>query len=112
MKINFSSKITTIKGLPMKEAVVEDGEKIEKEIELKDICINALLTDVPKPQNAPIESGREKFKKYNLAKKVGDGGEIEISSEEITLLKEQIGNLYPPMVVGSAYEILEGQVKE
>lgn len=103
MKINFDSKLTDLKGNTIKENI--DGKEVEST--LKDPCLNALLADVKKPQNAPIETGRDKFKKYNLAKKISEGGVVDITAEEITLIKEQLGLAYSALVVGMCWDVLE-----
>jgi len=108
MKIDFDSKLIDLKGKVLKDTV--EGKQVE--LTLKDPCLNALLANTTKPQNAPIETGRDKFKKYNLAKKINSGGAVELISEDITLIKEQLGLIYPPLLVGICYDLLENPVAD
>jgi len=55
------------------------------------------------------ESGVDKVKKYELAKKVYIGGEVDLIAEEITLIKERIGDIFAPVIVGQVFDILEGK---
>ena len=101
MKIDFSTKINTIHGTPFQ---VPNGEGGTRDMELKDVCVEALYT--PNPQSP--DSGAEKFRLHQLAVKLHRGGEIEISPEDVALVKDKIGTLYGANVVGPAYEILNG----
>jgi len=102
MKINFDSKIKNLKNENMKLST--DGK--ESDVILKDVSINALLADI-REQGVKPETGREKLKKFKLARKIDAGGEIELTAEEISLIKEKIGKGYSTLVVGRAYELLE-----
>ena len=106
MKINFDSPIVNLNGETMKSLV--DKKKVDSV--LNNICTDALLTSVPTPQNAPVETGRDKFKKFNLAKKIHNGGEVELTAEEVSLIKDQVGLCYNSLMVGLAWDLLEGSV--
>lgn len=96
MKINFNKSIYAING-----EVLKDGDKDAK---LKDLTIAALMFNDEKA------SGNEKFKRWNLAKKIYDAkDEIDVPAEEIALIKDLIGKAFMTSVVGSVYSILEGQ---
>ena len=45
---------------------------------------------------------------YFLAKKVSEGGEIELKSEEISKIKEKIGKYMGALIVGQVWDALEG----
>lgn len=101
MKVDFNSKILNLKGEPVK-----DGKENE-EVILKDICVNSLLFDKPATQGERPQTGKDKLIKYNLAQKIFVGGEVEVTAEEITLMKKAIGELYTTLIVGSAWKLLE-----
>ncbi len=107
MKINFDSEILNLGGKPIQETI--DGKNVNSI--LNGVCVNAIMANIPKPQNAPQETGRDKFKKFNLAKKINVGGIVEVTAEEISLIKEQVGACYGTHVVGPVYELLEGNVQ-
>lgn len=94
MKIDLSTTILDLDKKPIK-----DGEK---DFTLATACCNALLT----PEQGET-SGEEKVKRFRLAEKVYDGGEQELSVDDVALLKKLIGKIYPPLVVGRAFEILD-----
>ena len=103
MKINFNSKILNLKKQPISNLV--DGK--ETELILKDVCVNALLSESPPTQNQPAPTGMQKLKKYKLSQKIFEGGEQEITSDDITLIKECIGQTYNTLIVGDTYNLLE-----
>lgn len=94
MKINFDQQIKDLTGNPIKE----EG----KEVVLKTVCVNALLASNPKKEI----SGQEKLDRYELARKVNDGGEVEITSEEIVKIKESV-DIYPTIIYGEVCNLLE-----
>jgi len=74
---------------------------------LKNILINALITEQP---NSGI-AGNEKFERYNLARTIKQGHDIELTAENIALLKDLVAKNYTPLVVGDVWNILEGKRK-
>ena len=105
MKINFDSEILDLENKPITETV--EGKVVNST--LKKICVNALMANLPTPQNVPQETGMEKFKKFNLSKKIYSGGEVEITAEDITLIKKEVGLCYSAVIVGPVYNLLEGK---
>ena len=94
------------------EIIVKDGKPVMKKsppFTLRTACINVLIMQQKSPQAREKElSAEDKIKRYELAKKIyKSSGLIDLQSEEITLLKELIGKLYPPLTVGQAFEILD-----
>lgn len=97
MKINFDAALLDLKGEEMK-----DGETA---VTLKTVAVNALFA--PFPDEREID-GNEKAKRFNLGLRIDAGGEIEVSAEEISLVKKLIGKAFPVLVVGRAYQLIEG----
>lgn len=98
MKVNFSKPIVNIQ--------TDEPFKTNKgDMLLAHVCVEALLVV---DQNDGKTGGEEKLRRYELAKKVSAGGEINIKPEEATLLKDRIGKTYGPAVVGPAFEALNG----
>jgi len=77
----------------------EQGNVTEATVRV--VLVNAVLSPVQK------ESGMDKMKKYGLAQRIFRDDEIELSAEDIVLLKERIGELYAPLVVGQLFQMLE-----
>jgi hypothetical protein len=44
-----------------------------------------------------------------LAKKIFSDDEVELTVEEVALIKSRVGETFPPLVVGQVYEILENR---
>lgn len=95
-KINFSVVLTRLGGKPLK-----DDE--DKELTLAGAAKQALLVLDDK------QTGEQKYNNYCLATKVADGGEVTLKSEEISTIKEMIGKYMYPVVVGQAWDLLEGK---
>ena len=75
------------------------GEAVDATIKMA--IINAVLSPVER------ELGVEKVKKYELAKKVHISDEVDLNEDEIKLIKDRIGETFPPIVVGQVYELLK-----
>lgn len=120
-KINMNYKFLNFQGnsFPYPTGKTKKSTKAGKQIEeeimedmrLKHICIDALLNPEPTPDGRPINvEGSKKFERWELASKIYTAnGIIELKSEEIAQLKELIGKAYGPIIVGQAWEALEGK---
>ncbi len=97
MKINFLTPILDLKGKP-----IPNGETA---LTLGDVVITAMFATTPDDQSAPAH---KKVKQFKLALLAEAGGEAEISSEDAAFLKERIGKVYNALVVGRAFELIEG----
>ncbi|KKN85538.1 hypothetical protein LCGC14_0278610 [marine sediment metagenome] len=95
-KINFSVVLTKLEGGPLKDDKNED-------LTLASAAKQALLVLDEK------QTGEKKYEHYCLATKVAGGGEVTLKSEEITMIKEVIGKYMYPIVVGQAWDLLEGK---
>lgn len=101
-EIDFSRHITDLDGKDIPSSAAKDA----KPIDLASISGMALLTEPP-AERGQAQSPADKLARFNLALKIHAGGKIDLSSEETTLLKNAIGTVYPPLVVGRAIEILD-----
>jgi hypothetical protein len=95
MKIDFKSKLLSL-GNEIKE---DEGNKV---FTLGSACILALL-------RAPTDEGEVKFKRAKLAERIHVAHQyLDITPEESTVLKEVIGRVFAPHVVGASWDILNG----
>lgn len=102
MKINFDTVLKGLDGAALKFATsVEET----RDMTLKDASISGLTSHVAGDEHT---SGEDKFKRYQLAQKVYAGGEVELTPEESSLIKQRIGKCYGPVVVGPAFVALNG----
>jgi len=97
MLVKVNVPLKTMDGQVMKDNV--DGQAVDATVKMA--IVNAVLSPV---QN---EKGVDKVKKYELAKKVHTSDEVDLNEDEIKLIKERVGETFPPIVVGQIYEILK-----
>ena len=101
MQIKKNVMVKHIDGNPLQK---QDGAG---DLLLKDVMIAALLSVLPADRDM---SGIKKFELGDLAARIyADGDEVEMSVEEVALVKARIGDLYVPAVVRPAWKILEGK---
>ena len=108
MKRNFNTTLKTLDGKPIKEQYVDaDGKTADRDVTLSTVAVNALLAGYEDERNL---AGDDKVKRFKLAQLINDAdGEVEVTAEQVSLLKTLIAKGYTPLVVGQAYEILEGE---
>jgi len=99
VKIDFGQKIKNIDGTIAKEG----GKEEDKDMTLGFICANALLANIPNEN----PSGLDKFKRWELAKKVIGNETVEVTAEDISMMKELVGKAFGVIVVGQTYQMLE-----
>lgn len=98
MKVNINQTLKQADGKSPVE--VEKG----KALTLKDVCINAILTP------AQDDDEKKKWEKYEIFKKLRDGVlEVELMAEEIVVIKKGVARVNPPLIMGQAFEMLEGK---
>ena len=88
------------KALSGENMTQEDGKK---HIMLRDVCVSVLLNFEPQR----VIKGDVKVRRYKLAIKIYEHEEVNISSEDVSLLKELIGENWSPLIVGQAWEALD-----
>lgn len=98
MNVNLLEKIRDINGDPIKKDQSDD-------LILRDLCIEACLA----PVQGEVESPEQKEKNYLLFRRISGVKSIDLSAEEISFLKAKIGKLRPTLIMGQAWELLEGK---
>ena len=104
----------TLDGRNMTVNIMEDekgslgGQKVtKKDLTLREVITNSLLAPPPQGQRDQME-GAEKARRYFLAIEIyTEKNQVELSVDDIKLIKDEIGRVYPPLIVGQAYEILD-----
>jgi len=97
MLVKVNVPLKTLDGQTMRDNV--DGQAVDATVRMA--IVNAVLSPVQK------ESGIEKVKKYELAKKIYASDEVDLNEDEIKLIKDRVGETFPPIVVGQIYELLK-----
>ena len=99
MKFNFSG--ANVINYPVR-APLMDGDK---PVEIKNLCILAMMQGNPQEQ-IPVELKVKKYKLGMLLCNMVDD-QIELSAEEVAMIKQGVGSLWGPMIVGQIHEFLE-----
>lgn len=98
MKFNFAN--AHVINYPVRAPLLDDG----KPVEIKNLCILAMMQGNPQEQ-IPVEL---KVKKYKLGMKLCNSADVvELEAEELAMLKQGVGSMWGPMIVGQIYDFLE-----
>lgn len=102
MKIDFSQQLKDLDG----DVIIDDSKK-DKPITLTlgKIAIGALTASYV---DEPNLSGEDKLTRYQIAMKIKEGGEVDLTIEEISEVKKLIGKYGAVLIVGQAYQMIEG----
>ena len=100
MLLDNTKVLVTLAGEPLKESV--DGEA--KDVTVKTVIVNALLNPMEK------DTGMQKMEKEELARKVYQNDSVDLTIEQVKLIKDRIGEMYAPIVVGQVWRLLENRV--
>ncbi len=97
MKFQGNAVIKDLNGNPVQ---LDENGKVAT---LADIVQMVLLS--PTDENV---SGEDKMKRFKLAMKVSDNVD-EISIEDAALIKQLVGKLPSPLIVGRVYQLMENE---
>ena len=104
MEINLNHAFKNLDGTEIIGPPKKEGEKGEV-FTVKAACENALLFTYKGEEGL---SGPDKAARWYLAMEIyGSNGNIDISVDDIKLLKDLISKNGSPLIVGQAFEILD-----
>ena len=98
MLVKVDVPLKTMDGQTMKD---NDGQGNAIDATVKMAIVNAILSPVER------ESGIEKVKKYELAKKIYASDEVDLNEDEIKTIKDRVGESFSSLVVGQIFELLK-----
>lgn len=101
MKRNLELLIPGPDGQPAKGP---NDQPLDPAPKLKDMVMGACLLQHPQDSNMPVKM---KIDLWKLAKKCDGGGVVELTNEEISLLKDRIGLIYNVAFAGASTDLLE-----
>lgn len=108
MQIDFRTKLISQTGEPLEAEERKDDDVKKVQMTLGGACSKSLLSVATRKDME--ESGEVKYKRWQLAGKIMNTKEaVDVTAEEIVLIKKHVGNSYGPVVVGPVYDILEGK---
>lgn len=109
MKIDFSTFLIGLDGEVLKDPDVIDrqGRVVKKgrTQSLGRVCVDALVA----VERNSTPNGKTSFERYQLAEKINDKKEVDLEAEEIVELKDRVGAVFGPAIVGPAFKLLEGK---
>jgi hypothetical protein len=97
MKLNVNQVLTQYNGQPMMD--VDNGKTIEATVKLA--LVNAVAS--------PVQSDKmiDKIRKDELAIRIYKADpEVELTAEDVVLIKERVGEMYAPVIVGQIVRML------
>jgi len=98
MLVDFKKELVDLNGIVILDTT-------GKPATLKGVTIDALMAVYQDEQNL---GGEEKLKRYELGLMLSKDM-FEVTVEEISLIKKLIGKAYGALIVGQAWNILEGK---
>lgn len=99
MKINLDAPLCNLDGTPI------TIDSAGKPATLAFACVDACL----RPQRGDAEVPGQAARAYALARALNEGGEQDLSVEDVAFLKTRIEQSHTPLIVGQAWELLEGR---
>lgn len=100
MKVNVDKVLLDLEG---KEILRSDNSPMK----IKELVIQS-LTILNKDDEKM--TGDERYKLFDIAQRITkDASSVDLKSEEIALIKQRIGVMFQPLVVGRVYDVLEGK---
>jgi len=99
MKINLNVALKDIDGKTPLKSEIRKG----KLMTAKEMCIRALFTPTQK------QSREQKYLEYDLAVRLRDNNEDveELEVKEISIIKDKVGDVFPQLIMGQIWDILE-----
>ena len=107
MKVDVTKQIMNLQGEPFQTGGIpcpQCGHIAEgaQTMTLRKAIVQATTIFGPEDKD-----GAEKFERYRLALQATDFDEPDWKPEELTLIRELIGRIYSPVIVGRCWEMLE-----
>lgn len=104
MKIKLNRKLVDLDGKELPTS--EDGGKTVIPLTLGVVCVEALLR--PVAQGEPAESAAQKLDVYELALKMHKKEEVELTPEQVVLVRAKLNVAWPaPLVSAQASKMLD-----
>lgn len=99
---DLNQEITDLAGKSI-PSLSPDGERLDKAT-LGNFIILALLATQPQI----FSSGTDKMKRFKLAEKCYEQDAFAFSSQEITMIKQLVAEVFPqPLIVGKIWQLLD-----
>lgn len=98
--IDVTQKVLDLEGEPIKDPPKKPGDP-QTEMTIRSACIQALMNSDAKA------TGDEKFRAFMLAQRFHEEDNPHFDSKEITTIKNAVGKLFVPVVIGFVWNVLD-----
>jgi hypothetical protein len=102
--IDFTQPLHGLDGKP----ILLTAEKNSPAATLGDVAVNALESVTDQDRGL---TGQVKFQRDELARHIYGNKHAVLSIEDVSLIKDRIGQVYGPLVVGAAWPLLDPSMK-
>jgi hypothetical protein len=102
--IDFTVTLVNYDGKLLTDGATKDA----KPLTLGDVAVLALETSLDEDRQI---SGVVKFQRDQLARKIYKNKEAVLTIEEIALIRDRIGKVCTPIVVGAAWPLIDSIIK-
>ena len=115
MPIDFAQTLTALNGATITDrqpdGVDDKGRPKVKDVPMT-LGIVAVMGLVNEREGEDL-TGMQKFENYALAQRIyGATGALDLSAEQVVVVKERIGQMFSPAVIGSAWPMLDPTLGE
>lgn len=101
MRRDLSQPCYTLDGTPIVNPDTQEAVPLFK------YCLDALMANY---KGEEALTGKQKVERYQLALKINKRPkEVDLTSDQLVMLKDLIAKAFGPLIVGQAYEVLEGE---
>lgn len=113
MKVNVAAQILNLDGTPAMQVklnavgrpvVGDDGEPELVPITLRDVATKVLIETL---KGDDALTAQAKLSHYVVAMKLRDADEVNLTLDEMKLIRDRVGIGYGPLVVGRVNELLD-----
>lgn len=117
MKIDFGQALIDLDGTPL-ESVIAGCPVCGRATEtspatLQVLCSDALVQGYRDARGQPIElSGEESVRRQALARKIVNEVQVDVSIEDLALIRTLVAKRYIPLFVGQIWPMLDPGKKE
>ena len=113
MKINFGQRLKGLDGSDLDWTIMTcpvcGRNRESKPAMLGALCADALVQGYRDARGQPVQlSGDEIVRRYDLAIKIVNADTIELTPEDVTLIRELVTKRFTPLFSGQIWHMLNG----
>lgn len=108
-EIDFTTPLVGVSGDIIKNCAETDKDDPKKCTRFEDLTLGDVSTvalETPSEDERNLEP-KKKFERDVIARKIWKNASASLEIEDITLIKERIGKVYGPSIVGAAWPLLD-----